>query len=257
MEYISSKANPTIKYYNSLERGKIRTRDGVFLLEGDVLVREAMAAGVSFVSVLVNQTRLDSVRDLVNVLESRGVPIYSVAPAALAHASTLDTPQSILAIGKTPKTQLTISPVGRYVVCEQIQNPGNAGAILRSAAAFNFSGVFFVGGCDIYSPKVLRGSMGAVFKVPVFTCDSPQQVAALLDQHNIQTYAAVVEDAALPITDVTFSNGSAVWIGNEGNGLSKDAVDLCSNKVYIPMQRHTESLNASVAASIFMWEMSK
>ncbi len=256
MQYISSPTNPTIKYYSSLERSKIRMRDGVFLLEGDVLVQEAISAGISIVSAIVDETRLDVVRDLVDALESSGVPVYCATPSALSRASSLDTPQSILVIGRTPKTQTSIDPNGRYIVCECLQNPGNAGAILRSAAAFGINGVFFIGSCDVYSLKVLRGSMGAVFKVPIYIYDTIDQVACAFKQHNIRSYAAVVSDAAQPVNTMSFSDGCAVWIGNEGNGLSKSAVDFCQNKVYIPMQ-YTESLNASVAASIFMWEMSK
>ncbi len=257
MQYISSLSNPTIKYYNSLERSKIRARDGVFLLEGDVLVREAISAGIGMVSVLVDENRQESVRDLVDILESSGVPVYCAAPAALSRASSLDAPQSILAIGRTPKTKTSIDPGGRYIVCECLQNPGNAGAILRSAAAFGMGGVFFIGSCDVYSLKVLRGSMGAVFKVPVYVYDTIEEVTRVFEQHNIRSYAAVVGDTAQPVNTTKFTDGCAMWIGNEGNGLSKSAVDFCQNKVYIPMQQHTESLNASVAASIFMWEMSK
>lgn len=257
MQFISSPVNPTIKYYNSLDRAKIRARDGVFLLEGDVLVREAVSADIAIVSMLVDETRVATVRDLIDKLESVGVSVYCVSPSALARASSLDAPQSILAIGRTPKTVAPIKADGRYIVCEGLQNPGNAGAILRSAAAFGMDGVFFIGSCDVYSLKVLRGSMGAVFKVSVHVYDTVEQVFRVFEQHNIRSYAAVVGAEAQPVNAVTFVGGCAVWIGNEGNGLTKSAVDFCKNKVYIPMQQHTESLNASVAASILMWEMSK
>ena len=257
MTYISSPVNPTIKYYNSLSRSKIRARDSVFVIEGDILLRESLAADVSIVSALVDQDRMGSISDLIDQLEQQGIPIYCAPASAMTRASSLDTPQSVLAVGRVPHTSGMIDPQGQYIVCEGLQNPGNAGAILRSAAAFGIDGVFFVGSCDIYSVKALRGSMGAVFKVPVYQYDSSDEVIAVLRKNNIQSFAAIVGEKAQPLSDVDLRGGCAVWIGNEGNGLTKAAVDNCENKVYIPMLQHTESLNASVAASIFMWEMSK
>lgn len=257
MTYITSPVNPTVKYYSSLSRSKVRSRDGVFLIEGDILVRESIAAGIGMVSAMVDQTRMDAVKDLIDTLQAANVSIYCASPAAMARASSLETPQSILAVGRIPQSPESMDIHGRYIVCEGLQNPGNAGAILRSAAAFGMDGVLFVGSCDVYSVKVLRGSMGAVYKVPVFVFQNAEQASARLKQYHIHSYAAVVGEKAKPLTEVNFSGGCAIWIGNEGNGLSQTAVDFCEDKVYIPMQQHTESLNASVAASILMWEMSK
>lgn len=257
MTYISSPVNPTVKYYSSLSRSKVRARDGVFLIEGDILVRESIHADIQMVSAMVDETRMNAIGDIIEDLQQKNVPIYVASSAAMARASSLDTPQNIIAIGHVPPSPQDMNPHGRYVVCEGLQNPGNAGAILRSAAAFGMDGVIFVGSCDVYSVKVLRGSMGAVYKVPVYVYSNVEQVSVMLQQHKIQSYAAVVGESAKPLTSIDFGVGCAIWIGNEGNGLSESAIDFCENKVYIPMQQNTESLNASVAASIFMWEMSK
>ncbi len=257
MIYISSPVNPTIKYYNSLSRTKIRTRDRVFTVEGDVLLREVLSAGIDVVSALVDQSRSVQIMDLIDMLESRHVPVYGAPTAAIERASSMDTPQSILAVCRIPDRVITMKNQGKYMVCENLQNPGNAGAVLRSAAAFGIDGVFFIGGCDIYSIKVLRGSMGAAFRVPIQICQSASEVSEYLKQNHIPSYAAVVSKNAQDISECRLHDACAVWIGNEGNGLSQQAVDCCEHQVYIPMQKHTESLNASVAASIFMWEMSK
>lgn len=257
MLYISSPVNPTIKYYNSLSRAKIRARDRVFMVEGDVLLQEALSAGMDVVSALVDQSRTQSIADLIQTLESRNVPVYSAPTAAIERASTMDTPQSILAVCRVPDTRISMNEHGKYIVCENLQNPGNAGAILRSAAAFGIDGVFFVGGCDIYSVKVLRGSMGAAFRVPVQSFPSAAELSEYLKQNRIPSYAAVVGKDAQSISEHPLPNACAVWIGNEGNGLSDQAVSCCEHRIYIPMKQNTESLNASVAASIIMWEMSK
>ena len=257
MTYISSPVNPTVKYYNSLSRSKVRARDGVFVIEGDILVRESIQADIQIVSAMIDESRMHSIEDIVKDLEQKNVPVYMASAAAMARASSLDTPQNIIAVGHVPQSPQSMDPNGRYMVCEGLQNPGNAGAILRSAAAFGIDGVIFVGSCDIYSVKVLRGSMGAVYKVPVYVYSDVEQVADMLHQHKIRSYAAVVGESAKPLSAVDLGDGCAIWIGNEGNGLSREAIDFCENKVYIPMRQNTESLNASVAASIFMWEMSK
>lgn len=257
MIYISSPVNPTIKYYNSLSRTKIRTRDRVFTVEGDVLLREALSAGIDIVSALVDQSRSEQITDLIDILESRHVPVYSTSTAAIERASALDTPQSILAVCRIPEKAIAMKQQGKYMVCENLQNPGNAGAVLRSAAAFGIDGVFFIGGCDIYSIKVLRGSMGAAFRVPIQICQSPLEVSEYLKQNHTLSYAAVVGKNARDIQECCLKHTCAVWIGNEGNGLTPQAIDCCEHQVYIPMCQNTESLNASVAASIFMWEMSK
>lgn len=257
MIYITSPVNPTIKYYNSLSRAKIRSRDRVFTVEGDVLLREALAAGIEFVSAIVDQARIQQVTELIDALESRQVPVYCAPISALERASTMETPQSIMAVCRIPDVTVPMKKQGKYVVCENLQNPGNAGAILRSAAAFGMDGVFFVGGCDIYSIKVLRGSMGAVFRIPVQTVSTAAEVSEYLKEKHISSYAAVVGNNARAVSKCLFDDSCAVWIGNEGNGLTDEAIACCENRVYIPMQHNTESLNASVAASILMWEMSK
>ena len=109
------------------------------MVEGDVLLREALVAGIHVVSALVDQSRSHQVVELIETLESRNVSVYSAPTAAIERASTMDTPQSILAVCRIPDTAISMKTQSKYIVCENLQNPGNAGAILRSAAAFGFS----------------------------------------------------------------------------------------------------------------------
>ena len=137
---------------------------------------------------------------------------------------------------------------------DNVQDPNNLGAILRSAEAFGVSGVIMSDDCcDVFNPKVVRGSMGAVFRLPVLITDS---LGAWFSAHpQINTYAAVVDDSAQRVTDISFQAPCAVVVGNEGNGIRPETLGACKSKITIPMNGKAESLNASVAAAILIWEM--
>ena len=109
--------------------------------------------------------------------------------------------------------------------------------------------------CDIYSPKVVRGSMGAVFRLPFVVSDT---ISGYLNAHSeLESYAAVVSASADKITTTPFVSPCIVAVGNEGNGLKEETISACKHKITIPMEGRAESLNAAVAASIIMWEMMK
>ena len=137
---------------------------------------------------------------------------------------------------------------------ENIQDPSNLGTILRTAEALGIEGVILSGNCcDIYSPKVIRGSMGAVFRIPFTIAEDFCGYISELSRKGIDVYASTPYDAE-DITNVKFSGG-VMLIGNEGSGLTKDVLTLGIQKVKIPMKGRAESLNAAAAAGILMWEM--
>mgnify|MGYP005760745755 CR=1 FL=1 len=107
---------------------------------------------------------------------------------------------------------------------------------------------------DAYSPKALRASMGALLRLPVIELESIEEILSVSSENGIASYAGVVSGEAARITDVDFSGGALIMVGNEGHGLSAAAVAGADRKIYIPMSEKTESLNAAAAASIMMWE---
>ena len=113
------------------------------------------------------------------------------------------------------------------------------------------------GGCDIYNPKALRASMGALFRLPVKVCKNLNDEIALCKNVGIDSFATVPDREADDITKTDFSKGAFCIIGNEGNGVSKEIIDVCDKKITIKMQGRAESLNAAAAASITMWELVK
>jgi TrmH family RNA methyltransferase len=137
---------------------------------------------------------------------------------------------------------------------ENLQDPSNLGAISRTAEAFGLDGIFLKGGCDPYSPKSLRASMGALLRIPVY---QTHDLFKEFDKAGLVSYAAVIDKDAQKLGTVSFAPGSVVIIGNEANGIAKETIARCDNRITIPMDGKAESLNAAIAASIIMWEMCK
>ena len=131
------------------------------------------------------------------------------------------------------------------------------GAISRTAEAFGIDGLVIFGGCDIYNPKALRASMGALVRLPVKVCENLETEINLCKELGIGTFATVPDRDAKDITKTDFSKGALCVIGNEGNGVSQEIIDLCDERITIKMSGRAESLNAAAAASITMWELVK
>ena len=139
---------------------------------------------------------------------------------------------------------------------ENLQDPGNLGAVLRTAEALGLSGVLLAGNCcDVYSPKVLRASMGAVFRLPFRSVERLADAAPTLRQTGFALYAAVPDRTAKRVTELSFEKPSIIAVGNEGNGLEAETVAACGQAVTIPMRGRAESLNAAASAAILMWEL--
>ena len=138
-----------------------------------------------------------------------------------------------------------------------LQDPGNIGAVLRSALAFGCDGLILSDDCpDLYSPKVLRAAMGGVFRQPVLVSRDLPELIRSMREKGIDTLAAALDRSAMTSDEARLDrDGVAVVIGNEGSGLSTEMIEACGKTVFIPISARSESLNASVAASIFLWEM--
>ena len=148
-----------------------------------------------------------------------------------------------------------IDKKGKYLVLDNLQDPGNLGTLLRTADAVGVSGVVMTDNCvDLYNPKVVRSAMGSITRLDLFVVDNFLNVATLFDELGIVTNAAVVRNGD-NITEFDFDRPCAVVIGNEGKGLPKEHSDICKNRVTISMHGNIESLNAACAGTIILWEM--
>lgn len=167
-------------------------------------------------------------------------------------------PQGVFCICKMLDKNTNIGKIkynGKYIALENVSNPSNFGAVVRTAEAVGLDGVIVSGGCDIYNPKSQRAAMGSLFRLNIVEVDDLPDFLKSLAENGMSVYAGVPDSDAEKITEVDMKNGVVTIIGNEGNGIS-DATKQASTKlVTIPMQGRAESLNAAAAASIMIWEM--
>ena len=185
---------------------------------------------------------------------------YLVADHVAGLLSSTKSPQGVFCQCRWPQGLRAGDAAGggACAVLEDLQDPGNLGTILRTAEALGIGRVVLLGDCcDPLSPKALRASMGAVFRLGLSLERSRQGLFSRLRGEGFRLLASVPDSAALPVTEVDFSQGPcAVFIGNEGNGLSQETIAQCQ-RVTIPMAGRAESLNASAAATILLWEMAR
>ncbi len=253
---ITSRDNRTVKdTMRLISSVKARREEGLFVVEGLRLCEDAMLSGLRFLHLFVSDTALKRQPDVVVSLEKNADKVYYVNDSLYAYMSDTMTPQGVMAVIPKPQLCSELDKNGKYIALECVQDPANLGAVARSAEAFGISGlVLSADCCDAFSPKALRASMGALFRIPIIVTDD---IIEIFSSENIRTFACVVDSSARPINSVEFSCGSAAIIGNEGNGLKPETAAAASERITIPMKGRAESLNAAVAAAITIWEMQR
>ena len=256
MQHITSKDNPNIKLYRKLASGKkYRRETGLFVLEGIRLISDAVKEKANLRSVFMTEGCAEKMQG-----ESfASADIFIIPDELAAYLSDTDSTQGIFAVSGTPSklpASDTIKNGGRYILLHSVQDPGNLGTIIRTADAVGVDGVFLAECCDLYNPKVIRSTMGSIFRLNVSEVRFGD-VFPLFKERGVRTYAAVIDSDAVSLTDCDFSDGGAVLIGNEGNGLPKEISASCDVRLTIKMQGNVNSLNAAMAAGIIMWELKK
>ncbi len=256
---ITSKDNELIKRITKLNSSsKFRREDGAFAAEGVRLCRDGAESGAEIEMFLFTAQAREKYYDDYKKISEKSKSLYEISEKILKHISDTIAPQGFVCIFKAlDKKTLSykISNQGRYVALENIQDPSNMGTILRTAEALGADGVILSADCcDIYMPKVVRGSMGAVFRVPIVIADDFTRYISKLTKQGIKTYASTPHNAE-NINDIDFSDGGIILIGNEANGLKEETINICNKRVKIPMKGRAESLNAAAAAAILIWEI--
>lgn len=260
MQRITSRENPIIKKVCGLMlSASQRKEQRLFVVEGERLCGDALKSKAPIVHALLTESACNKYSQVCAELQEKAENCVLISEELAAKISDTKTPQGIFCVCRMlDKTAdlVHINKNSRFIVLENLQDPSNMGAVFRSAEAFGVDGVILAGNCcDIYAPKTVRAGMGAVFRLPVFLFNSGEEAAALLKKAGITTFAAVVNREAVLLGDANLGSGCAVFIGNEGNGLTVPCIAACDCCLTIPMQGRAESLNAAVAASILIWEM--
>lgn len=186
------------------------------------------------------------------------VPVEVLSDQLFRELSDTVTPQGVLAVVEMPRydRELVLAPEQAAVLClEDIQDPGNLGTMVRTAEGAGMSGIILSKGCvDLFNPKVVRATMGALFRVPFFICDDMSTEVERLKDEGFTTYAAHLQ-GVYDYTEESYAGKVGILIGNEANGLSDAVSEQADRKVRIPMEGELESLNAAVSAALFMYEI--
>ena len=279
MEIISSKDNKRIKYIRSLlEKGGIRKKNHSFVVEGIKLVDEALEYG-NVLDIIVSESLYEEIvsgdltrnglltdngKHIIKQVK-QGTSLTVVSDAVFKSVSETITPQGILAEVEMPKHRLleenfleiAYEKTGKIklLILEDTADPGNLGTIMRTAEAAGVTGVIMgKGTVDIFNPKVVRSTMGSIFRLPFAYVDDLKAVILRLKRDGISFYATHLKGKE-SYRDISYSDKAGILIGNEARGLSDEIANLADTYVIIPMQGKVESLNAAVAAALMLYEV--
>ncbi len=244
---ITSRKNPFLQQVKKLlSSKKTREKEGLFVADGVKLLQEAVRYFPGLDTVILSDGVEAEVPEQVKVIRVPGDVMESISP--------METPQGALFLCRMPEKTPFVPKKGMLLL-DGIQDPGNLGTILRTADALDVPVVLLEGCADPYSHKVVRSSMGAVFRTQVVQSDW-QTVFAACQEAGVPIGVTALSHRARDIRDEDL-NGMAVVIGSEGQGVRKEILDAADHELIIPMNPHCESLNAAVAATIVMWQMKK
>lgn len=254
---ITSLQNPLIKDIRSLDRKKDRWEKQLFIIEGIKLIQEALASGLDLKYILYSEKLLttnegtkfyEDIKDEENLLK--------VSNQVFREISNTESPQGVIGVGKfdiREIEEITKNEKSLFIYLDGIQDPGNMGTIIRSGDAFNIGGIILGGGCvDPYNPKVVRSTMGSIFRLPLYFCNNSLEFINKMRKSNFNIISSDLDGN--PLSKELLREKSIVIIGNEARGVDKDLLQISNIRVRIPMPGKAESLNAGVAASIIMYE---
>ena len=246
MERITSRQNAYIRHVRQLAvDGAYRREQGEYLCDGMKTLREALRFGARVTSVLWK----DREQEIQLPAETRQ---FAAPEALFDYASPMQNspgPLFTVAIrgcGKPGKLQ-------NAIILESVQDPGNVGTVIRTANAFGVDAVILTGDCaDLYHPRTVRSTMGAIFRQKVLEIERNLLKDFLVDQ-GLPLYAAALDERAEDVRNVDLRHAAAA-VGSEGRGLTRELLEQCDKTIIIPMNPDSESLNAAMAATVLMWE---
>jgi len=259
-EIIISSQNKFIKMAASLKEKKYRDELNLFVVEGLRLVEEAANADWQLEACFyITEVKEDKrIQEVLLLLQSKGCRIIEVSATIYGKMTEVKHPQGIMAIMKKYKYKLADSLVGVerpfFVVLDEVQDPGNVGTVIRTAAAAGCTGIFLTKGCaDVFAAKVVRASMGSLFHVPIFENLTQEEVVDCLGKYEISILATSLESSTIYF-QMDFNKPVAVVFGNEGTGVSRQLLEKSKERVHIPLLGDVESLNVASAAAVILYE---
>lgn len=269
-DIITSRANPLLVKVGKLEDKKHRDADRIFRFDGIKLFCEAVKSGAEIEYVFVRESAKNRVLSSLEGHSEIAGNIGCVGQFVLLGDSAFDkiasekSPEGIICVAKYVDNFKKTDKIegkdvkGKAIVIESVRDPGNLGTILRCADAFCIDNVILSSDCaDVFSPKTLRGAMGAVFRKNMTVCSDLCSAVKALKADGRRVFATALHRDSLKLGDFELKSTDIFVVGNEGHGISDELITACGETVFIPMCGGAESLNAGIAASICMWEISK
>ena len=254
----NKKIKETVKLFSSSKHRKVT---GLFVLEGVRLCTDAANSGIKIKKVFFTESAKERYDESVSLLVQEAEESYLVTNDVFSKISDTVSPQGVIAVCVMPDIESTfdtISASEKYIACEDVSDPSNLGAISRTAEALGVSGMILIGNCcDPFGPKAQRASMGSMLRLPIVHFDDIDSLHEFSKRKKLTLFASVVDKDAEKLNEIEFKNGDIIIIGNEGNGLSPRAKEICERRITIPIIGRAESFNAAAAASILMWELMK
>lgn len=250
---ITSTSNPQVKYLQQLaKKARVRNEKDVFLVEGMKMFQEAPREKIQKVYVS------KSLYEEKGQAFCEGLDMEILEDRVFAAASDTKTPQGILCVIEQYHYQLSEllkEKAPHLLILENLQDPGNLGTIMRTAEGAGVDGVILSRtSVDLYNPKTIRSTMGSIYRMPFLYVERIEDILPELKKKNIRTYAAHLKGKN-QYDEEDYRQGTAFFIGNEGNGLTEELSHQADTWIRIPMHGKLESLNAAVAASILMYEV--
>jgi TrmH family RNA methyltransferase len=268
-EVITSPQNKYVSLARGLANKKNREKEKLFRFDGIKLMCEAIKRGVVIDFILASESEwsavLEKAEKLYSISENDiNCNVIFVSDSVFERLSDEMAPEGVICVAKYAENikEITdtaeLSSIGndeKVLLLESVRDPSNIGAILRVAAAFGVDMLVVSRDCaDVYNPKTLRASMGAMFGLQVCKVDSIPDAVAALRKGGRRVFAAALDRDAVKLGELKTKQGDCVIIGNEGHGLTAEAIAACDGTVFIPMSDGVESLNAATAAAVLVWE---
>ncbi|MBE6686714.1 MAG: RNA methyltransferase [Ruminococcaceae bacterium] len=252
-EIITSRNNRIIIEASKLKDKKYRDQEGLYCFEGRKLFEEALQSKVSLKSVFITEKYQNSQK---TPLDSIRCPIYTVTNTVYEKLSSDSAPDGIFCIAEKDKASADTNGTC-FILCS-VRDPGNLGTCIRSARAFGIDTLILYDSADEYNQKVIRASMGAFFRQSIVHTKDIVSTISELTSKGYEVLPSALSDNSISLNTVNINKKTVFIVGNEGHGVPECVIEACNNRsVLIPMIGDTESLNASVAASLLMWEQSK
>ena len=271
-EIITARSNPLIKRVAALQDKKGREAEKSFVVEGEKLSYEALENKLPITHIFIAESRYSKILPKIKAYNFGNAYDYTevikVSDSAFEKISSEKAPQGIISVIKyldffdkmdiIYKEEFFLKKDERALVLCSVRDPLNLGSVIRSSVAFGVEHIILTSDCaDVYNTKAIRSAMGSMFKIRITAISNLEAFIAMARKAERRVLAAELTDNAISLNDAALTDSDIVIIGNEGHGIPREISALCDASIYIPISKNTESLNASCAAAIFMWEQSK